>query len=112
MTRRKDLRAPVSLRIRYSESGGQSREAFTAFLGTGGCFILSTDPPGIGSRLRLEFTLPTLQRPMHLNGKVAWRRTEFRGSRQAGCGVEFGILSREDKQAIQQFVDAVLKRQA
>jgi uncharacterized protein (TIGR02266 family) len=110
MVKRKERRVPVSLSITYAEPGGRSQESFTAVLGGGGCFILSTTPPSEGTRLLLEFTLPDQPKPLRLEGRVAWSRTEFKGSRPAGVGIVFKNISIKDKETLLHFIEAVLTR--
>ncbi|HET6370951.1 MAG TPA: TIGR02266 family protein [Nitrospiria bacterium] len=110
MTKRKEQRVPVSLSITYTEPGRQAQESFTAVLGGGGCFILSTAPPSEGTRLFLEFTLPDQPRPLRLEGKVAWSRDEFKGSRPAGVGIAFKNISQKDKETLLHFIEDVLTR--
>jgi len=110
MMQRREPRAQASLRITYSEPSGKHHETFITHVGGGGCFIISTTPPSEGTPLHLEFTLPTHHKPIHVGGKVAWRRSEYQGGRPAGIGVTFQNLSTNDKEAIRQYIDAVLSR--
>jgi uncharacterized protein (TIGR02266 family) len=110
MIRRKEARVKTSLRITYSEANGKHHETFTTHIGSGGCFIASTTPPSEGTPLNMEFALPTHSKAIHVGGKVAWRRNEYQGDYPAGIGVVFQNLPKNDKEAIRQYIDAVLSR--
>ena len=110
MIQRKEPRVKASLRINYSEANGKHHETFTTHVGGGGCFIVSTTPPSEGTPLHMEFALPIDHNPIHIGGKVAWRRTEYQKDHPAGIGVSFQNLPKHDKEAIRQYIDAVLSR--
>jgi len=70
---------------------------------------MMSPPPSLGTSLSLKLSLPNLESPLHVMGKVAWRRTEYEASRPIGVGVTFHNLSDEKKEALRQYIDAVLR---
>ncbi len=69
---------------------------------------MSSTPPSEWTPLHLEFTLPTLQKPIRVMGKVALARTEYEGSRATGFGVGFQNFASDGKEAISHFINEVL----
>jgi Tfp pilus assembly protein PilZ len=68
-------------------------------VGVGGLFVLTGDPPPIGSFVFITATLPTTSQSIRLRGIVRWR-TEGAGRLQPGCGIQWLKLSQPVLEAL------------
>ena len=73
-------------------------------ISAGGVFVATHEPHDIGSEVKLELTLPNLERPIKTKGTVRWVRP-YRESNDgpAGIGLAFVGLGEEDAEAVQAF---------
>jgi type IV pilus assembly protein PilZ len=79
----------------------------------GGLFVRTQNLLPIGTRLRLEFTLPTRPTPMTLLGEVRWTRSpnatrdpsdNFGSGSDGGMGIQFKEISPETVAAIAHYI--------
>ena len=83
----------------------------------GGLFVVTYMKLEIGEQVELEFTLPTLDRPIRVVGEVRWFRTpdcnhaEHNNygdvndeNHHAGYGIQFRAVHHEDQEAINAFL--------
>lgn len=79
-------------------------------LSEGGVFVaglaLGACAPALGTRLRLRFTIPGVQRAISAVAEVRWVRTASSPGLPAGVGLSFGEISDVDRFLIEGFVRA------
>jgi len=77
--------------VRYAKIDGaesESNEAVTANIGVGGAYILSNDPPPVGTKLLISIDVPTSNEVIEVKSEVRWNTTRG-GEERAGLGVKF-----------------------
>jgi type IV pilus assembly protein PilZ len=78
---------------------------FSSNIHDGGMFIETRKRHRPGSSVRLEFSLPGSDRPVHVWGRIAWVRTaEEARLGPPGIGVQFDDLSLETREEINRIV--------
>lgn len=70
--RRRDARSPLVLKVVVE--GGDAVPLHTGDVSAGGAFVLSEDPPAVGSEISVELSFPGLLLPRRIRARVAWRR--------------------------------------
>jgi uncharacterized protein (TIGR02266 family) len=99
-------RFPIQMRVVYRHNG-EARREHTDNLSRGGLFILSFDPPPVGTSLQLELFVPGRQDGLPLEGKVmhtvSAEEAASRGVR-SGAGVQFS----GNHEAVRAAVEGVL----
>ena len=74
-----------------------------------GCFVATTKPLPVGTRVELRFQLPGLRETMRLQSIVRWSRGSPKnerpvGGRAIGMGLQFEGLSRAQKAQIKDYI--------
>ena len=94
--KRKSLRVPVNLDVRFDLADGSSLKAKIINLGTEGIFVKSAEPLHPGESVSLEFLLPGTLNSIELVGEVMYSRTdEEEQGEDAGyhvAGIKFSDL--------------------
>jgi len=108
--RRKFLRAPLSILIRYRGKDNREKEAFTGTVGGGGLFIETPHPMDVNEDISMEFHLPGINKKMSLQGKVVWKRDKYVGEYPPGMGIKFTSISHKDRKLITEVINDLLKR--
>lgn len=106
--RRKFLRAPLSLVVKYKDKGNKEVEAFTGTVGGGGIFIATFNPLSINKDISIEMHLPGGVDKTVLEGKVVWDRKDYSDEYPPGMGVMFTKISKNDQARINDLVTRVL----
>jgi len=75
-SKRKSLRVPVNLDVRFDLADGSISKAKIINLGTEGIFVKSAEPLHPGESVGLEFLLPGTLNSIQLTGEVMYSRTE------------------------------------
>jgi len=95
-SKRKSLRVPVNLDVRFDLADGSILKAKIINLGTEGIFVKSAEPLHPGESVNLEFLLPGTLNSVQLTGEVMHSRTEEQAeSEDAGyhvAGIKFSNL--------------------
>jgi hypothetical protein len=74
-SKRKSLRVPVNLDVRFDLADGSRLKAKIINLGTEGIFVKSAEPLHPGEKVNLEFLLPGTLNSIQLAGEVMYSRT-------------------------------------
>ena len=74
-SKRKSLRVPVNLDVRFDLADGSSLKAKIINLGTEGIFVKSAEPLHPGESVSLEFLIPGTLNSIELVGEVMYSRT-------------------------------------
>jgi uncharacterized protein (TIGR02266 family) len=113
------VRVPVTLEVEGGGAGkalekGQGRTRLTATtvdVSTGGLYVELLDPPAVGTRITVGFTLPGFTVPVRAPGMVVWVNTPFekvKGSVPSGMGLRFVDLAPGVKGVLELFVSRSL----
>lgn len=107
--RRRFLRAPLSLSIKYhSPDSIVIEEGFTSTIGGGGLFIETFHPMSANEVVTVELFLPGDTDKTVIEGVVVWARKEFEGDIAPGMGIKFIRISLKDKKKISDLVSRTL----
>jgi uncharacterized protein (TIGR02266 family) len=102
-------RAPVRVEILCDELKADERRGigilcfYSNDISIGGIFLETTVLFKIGDTLHLQFTLPKLEKPLRVVGKVV-RTNESNPNALPGIGIEFEHLGFEAKKIIEGYV--------
>ncbi len=103
--RRRFLRAPLSLTIKYhSPESIVIEEGFTSIIGGGGLFIETFHPYSENDVVKMELCLPGDIDKTVIEGTVVWATKEFAGDIAPGMGIKFVNISMKDKKKINDLV--------
>lgn len=106
---RKQPRAPLALKVRYTTPEGNQFDSLTGGIGGGGLFIESGAPLSPGTELTVEFVLP--DRPLDklkTKGKVAWVRNKpERYLLFPGMGIQFVEVDKKVQEELVGLVEAL-----
>ena len=94
-SKRKSLRVPVNLDVRFDLADGSSLRAKIINLGTEGIFVKSPEPLHPGESVALEFLLPGTLNSIELVGEVMYSRTNEEEGEDAAyhvAGIKFSDL--------------------
>ena len=94
-SKRKSLRVPVNLDVRFDLVDGSSLRAKIINLGTEGIFVKSAEPLHPGESVGLEFLLPGTLNSIQLVGEVMYSRTNEEEGEDAPyhvAGIKFSDL--------------------
>ena len=94
-SKRKSLRGPVNLDVRFDLADGSSLRAKIINLGTEGIFVKSAEPLHPGESVGLEFLLPGTLNSIQLVGEVMYSRTNEEEGEDAAyhvAGIKFSDL--------------------
>jgi hypothetical protein len=72
--RRKSLRAPLYIDVSFRLACGTLNREKIINLSTGGAFIKVAEPVGSKERVTVRSSLPSIPKPMQLEGEVVWSR--------------------------------------
>lgn len=76
-----------------------------------GMFIITEQPPGIGSKIDLKFQLPGTSSPLDLNGEVLWNTIHFgKGLRVRGFGLQFIQVNDNTVDQIARYIEERMDR--
>ncbi|MEM1024871.1 MAG: TIGR02266 family protein [Myxococcota bacterium] len=101
---RKTPRHLAEVKVDY-RSVGRFITDYSQNVSTGGLFIKTSAPLGIGERVRIRLTLPDGEAPFALDGVVRWV-ADRHGDHPAGMGVEFLDFDEEARRRVEALVEA------
>lgn len=107
--RRGDPRAPLSIKIKYTDDQGKAYESITDIIGGGGLYIESLNPLPAGNTVSLEFTLPDRPREIiYADATIAWVRQKFEHILYyPGMGLRFTKISEKDKGKLLRMINSL-----
>jgi len=107
--RRDHPRMPISLKVEYKRLNSFFAD-YTKNISRGGTFIRTANPLSIGTEFMFLLTIPTLDDPLSLRGKVQWIVTEDEASEEeeAGMGIGFVYESEAERDRIANTVEALM----
>lgn len=105
---RKEPRAPLSTKVRYTDPQGHTVDGFTETIGGGGLFIQSLSPLEKGTLVQLMLLLPGNDQPVQIRGRVVWVRTTYQKPYPPGMGIQFEMISIQHREQILECVTGIL----
>lgn len=107
--RRRHPRAPIELKVQYKRLNSFFAD-YTRNIGRGGTFIRTTKPLDIGTEFVFELTVPKMDEPLVLRGRVQWivRAEDATDQQEPGMGIGFIFPSEADRQRIQSIVERLM----
>ena len=106
--RRSDKRLKLNLRVYYGPSQKTILSGFIVDLSSGGLFLQTEYPLGVGDHLSLIFSLPDFEKSVSCKARVAWANAgsnETSNDLPIGVGLQFLDLLLEDVVTIAKFVE-------
>src|SRR6185295_18238185 len=76
------------VQVRFQPASGAEVSAHTKNIGVGGAFVVTPQPPRVGSQLRLVIEMPNATE-LEVRGEVRWLSTD---AAEPGMGVRFAGL--------------------
>jgi type IV pilus assembly protein PilZ len=110
--RRRELRAPIELRVEYKRLNTFFAD-YTKNISRGGTFIGTDRPLDIGTEFIFALGLPTLSEPLRLRGRVTWTTSldEASKANPAGMGIEFQYRDAAERRDMEAIVEDLIERQ-
>ncbi len=107
--KRGEPRAPLSIKIKYTDDKGKAYESITDTIGGGGLYIESLYPLPAGNTISLEFTLPDRPKEtIYADATITWVRQKFEHILYyPGMGVKFTKISEKDKGKLLRMINSL-----
>lgn len=107
--RRRHLRAPIELKVEYKRLNTFFAD-YTKNISRGGTFIGTERPLPIDTEFVFALTVPNLENPLRLRGKVIWivSTSEASKANPAGMGIEFQYKGEEERAEKESIVERLL----
>lgn len=104
-TERRKRPVRVKLAVKVDLEGDPSASAgLTQDISEGGLFVATNRARPVGDRMKLQFQLPGLTRPLSVETEVRWIREPPHSEAMGGMGLRFVNLSRDDAASIRAFL--------
>ena len=103
--RRKHPRFPVRIRIEY-RAADQFFTDYIQNLSLGGIFVETAEPLPVNTVLKVQFSLPSMRKPIVADGIVvhASQVGRKRDLAAGGMGIRFSDLDQRSKQAVETYL--------
>lgn len=107
--RRQSLRAPIELKVEYKRLNTFFAD-YTKNISRGGTFIATERPLPLGTEFVFALTIPRLEEPLRLRGKVMWTTPVSSATRDEppGMGIEFQFDSDQERRDTVRSVETLL----
>jgi len=101
---RKTPRLPVEVKVDY-RTVGRFITDFSQNVSSGGLFIKTSAPLGVGEKVRIRLTLPDGDAPFALDGVVRWV-ADRQGDHTPGMGIEFLNFDEDARRRVEALIRA------
>jgi uncharacterized protein (TIGR02266 family) len=91
------------VQVRFQAIGGDEIAAHTKNIGVGGAFIVTPNPPKVGTHLRLMIEMPNTGSTLEVRAEIRWLSTPAAGSSEVGMGVRFAGLDVDQLLALNEY---------
>lgn len=110
--RRASPRHPIELKVEYKRLNSFFAD-YTRNISKGGSFIRTNKPLAIGTELVFALTIPKLDEPMKLLGRVVWVVSEKHATEEApaGMGIRFQYANDEERETVEALVERLMADQ-
>ena len=110
--RRTEPRLPIELKVEYKRLNSFFAD-YTRNISRGGTFIRTHKPLDIGTEFLFRMTVPKLQQPLVLRGRVQWvvkpDQVDGKGKqKEPGMGIGFLYESEAERQSIRAAVERLM----
>lgn len=107
--RRSHPRVPIALKVEYKRLNSFFAD-YTKNISRGGTFIRTKNPLAIGTEFMFHLTVPGLEAPLALRGKVQWivREEQATDDQEPGMGIGFVYESEADRDRIANTVEKLM----
>ena len=102
--RRRSPRLHAYLPVKISKSGTRVVETLTKDVSESGVRFLTPEPPAVGTRVKIELTLPSPHQVVTVQGRAAWFRV-LPDSDQFDIGVQFEDLTQETRILLSRYLE-------
>ena len=107
-TRRKNLRAPMSIVITCKD-GTEHRSHITMSIGEGGMFVETETPREIGRIIDIDLPLPGLEESVAVQGEIIYSVGSERPHHPPGMGVKFINMDEETRMLLCSYMENYLE---
>jgi type IV pilus assembly protein PilZ len=110
--RRRDQRAPIELKVGYKRLNTFFAD-YTRNISRGGTFIGTERPLPLDTEFVFALTVPGLEEPLRLTGKVIWTTSveDATKANPAGMGIEFQYTDDAERREKEARVERLLARE-
>lgn len=110
--RRGSQRHPIELKVEYKRLNTFFGD-YTRNISKGGTFVRTTKPLEVGTELVFALTIPKIDEPVKLRGRVVWVIPEDKATEEApaGMGISFQWDTDEERVAFEEIVERLMKDQ-
>lgn len=110
--RRKFARLGSQVQIRFAVVGANesTHEGLSKNIGSGGLCISFDKQFAVGTRLRLEISLPNQNEPLTVSGVVAWQAESQPGSNTYDTGIQYMDISFQDMNRLTNYLLCALQK--
>jgi type IV pilus assembly protein PilZ len=110
--RRRENRTPIELKVGYKRLNTFFAD-YTRNISRGGTFIGTERPLPLGTEFVFALTVPGLEEPLRLTGKVIWTTSveDATKANPAGMGIEFQYNSDDERREKEARVERLLSRE-
>ena len=107
--RRNDNRAPIELKVEYKRVNTFFSD-YTKNISRGGTFIGTTRPLDVGTEFVFALTVPGMDEPLRLRGRVIWTNSVENSSpaNPPGMGIEFQYANDAERREKEMIVQKLL----
>lgn len=106
-------RAPIELKVEYKKMNTFFSD-YTKNISKGGTFIKTERPLKVGTEFVFKLTIPNLEQPFELKGRVAWVNTGSNMQRpevnERGMGIQFIYADDAQRAAFESVVEDLMKK--
>ena len=105
--RRHARRVPIEIQIQYETADGFFQD-YMRNLSLGGIFIETSEPLPVRTKLKVQFCLPEMSRPIVADGVVVHtlRVGQGRNPSVSGMGIKFSELDPSSRQMLEEYLHA------
>jgi type IV pilus assembly protein PilZ len=89
--RRKELRAPIELRVEYKRLNSFFAD-YTKNISKGGTFICTDRPLPIGTEFLFKLVIPKVDKTLSIKGRVHWIVTPETATEEQPAGMGIGFI--------------------
>ncbi len=107
--RRQHTRAPIELRVEYKRLNSFFAD-YTRNISRGGTFVATERPLPIGTEFLFKLTIPKLNKPLELKGKVHWivNPSDVEEGQDPGMGIGFVYDNEAERQSVEREVERLM----
>lgn len=107
--RRRELRAPIELRLEYKQLNAFFAD-YARNISHGGTFVRTDQPLPVGTEFLFELGIPHLPEPLKLRGRVQWiiSADDVPQDAEPGMGIGFVFRSEAERHRVSAVVEKLM----